>query len=135
MATNETVQVENAVLKVYYLQFVSITFLNENFQLVQFHLRSYRYDESTIPRVTVPSPRGVMGGDGYFQCFHDGELTHPLQSLRGFQSRRGADAPFHGGSASLRQTCFGVIHLPQYLSSRKHAAAVQQAQGTLLPGR
>jgi len=40
MASNEAV--ENAVSKLYYLQIISIgicTFLNEHFQLVQFHLK------------------------------------------------------------------------------------------------
>ena len=42
MASNETVLVENAVSKQYYLQLISIgisTFLNERFQLEQFHLK------------------------------------------------------------------------------------------------
>jgi len=41
MAPNETVLVENAVLKLYYLQFIILgnsTFLNEHFQLVQFFI-------------------------------------------------------------------------------------------------
>jgi len=42
MASNETVLVENAVSKLHYLHFVNIgisTFLNEHFQLVQFHFK------------------------------------------------------------------------------------------------
>jgi len=42
MASNEAVLVENAVSKLYYPQFKNIeisTFLNEHFQLVQFHLK------------------------------------------------------------------------------------------------
>jgi len=42
MASNDAVLVENTVSKLYYLQFITIgisTFLNEHFQLVQFHLK------------------------------------------------------------------------------------------------
>jgi len=42
MAPNEAVLVENAVTKLYYLQFITIgisTYLNEHFHLVQFHLK------------------------------------------------------------------------------------------------
>jgi len=42
MASNEAVLLENAVSKLYYSQVISIgvcTFLNEHFQLVQFHLK------------------------------------------------------------------------------------------------
>jgi len=41
MASNEAVPVENAVSKLHHLQFITIgisLFLNEHFQLVQFHL-------------------------------------------------------------------------------------------------
>jgi len=45
MASNEGVLVDNAVSKVYNPKFISTgirTFLNEHFQLVQFHLKPYR---------------------------------------------------------------------------------------------
>jgi len=46
MAPNEAVLVENAVSKLYYLQYITIgidTFLNEHIQLVQFHLEPSNY--------------------------------------------------------------------------------------------
>jgi len=46
MASNEDVVVENAVSKLFYLQFLAIginTLLNEHFQLVKFHLKPLIY--------------------------------------------------------------------------------------------
>jgi len=42
MASNQAALVENAILKLYYSQYITIgisTFMNEHFQLVQFHLK------------------------------------------------------------------------------------------------
>jgi len=49
MASNEAVLVENTVPNLYYLHFLTIgigTFLNELFQLVQFHLKPSQLDPS-----------------------------------------------------------------------------------------
>jgi len=51
MASNETLLVENAVSKLYYLQIISIeksTFLNEHFHVLQFHLKP-----SGSPRLAI----------------------------------------------------------------------------------
>jgi len=69
MASNETVLVEYAISKLYYVQCISIgtsTFWNEHFQLVQFHLQPSTYAR----RVEEGTGKKHKPGFSWHICLH-----------------------------------------------------------------